>query len=170
MLEIRLAQPQDATALSKLARHTFVESFAQFNTPENMDQYLRENFSPTRQRSEIENPQRKIAIVWHAEEAIGFYHLVRGETIQCVSGTRPIQLLKFYIDSKWHGKSVAKMLMDHCIEECRRENFSTLWLGVWEQNFRAQTFYRKYAFKEVGTFDFILGEDRQIDLVMVKPI
>ena len=42
----------------------------------------------------------------------------------------------------------------------------TMWLGVWERNFRAQKFYRKFSFADIGTHTFVLGHDRQTDLLM----
>jgi ribosomal protein S18 acetylase RimI-like enzyme len=42
----------------------------------------------------------------------------------------------------------------------------TVWLSVWERNYRAQAFYRKSGFEDRGEKAFILGTDRQIDRVM----
>jgi len=43
-----------------------------------------------------------------------------------------------------------------------------LWLGVWERNARAIAFYRKQGFEVVGEQEFMLGADRQRDLVMAR--
>ena len=47
-----------------------------------------------------------------------------------------------------------------------REACDCLWLGVWEHNPRAMTFYRKFGLEVVGTHAFMLGLDRQRDLIM----
>ena len=70
----------------------------------------------------------------------------------------------------WHGKGLAQALMDACIGELRRQNADAVWLGVWEHNPRAIAFYRKCGFTEVGEHVFVLGEDPQRDVVMVKPL
>ena len=41
-----------------------------------------------------------------------------------------------------------------------------LWLGVWERNPRAQAFYRKSGFADVGSQVFLVGTDAQTDRVM----
>jgi ribosomal protein S18 acetylase RimI-like enzyme len=41
-----------------------------------------------------------------------------------------------------------------------------MWLGVWERNWRAQAFYRKWGFRRVGEQTFMLGADAQTDWVM----
>jgi len=60
--------------------------------------------------------------------------------------------------------------MEECLEAGRREGFATMWLGVWERNFRAQAFYRKYSFAVVGAHVFTLGTDEQTDLIMTRAI
>ena len=43
-----------------------------------------------------------------------------------------------------------------------------MWLGVWERNWRAQAFYRKWEFTVVGDHVFLLGSDAQTDLLMER--
>ena len=44
------------------------------------------------------------------------------------------------------------------------------WLGVWENNFRAIKFYRKYGFKKFGQHSFLLGKDLQTDYLLVMNV
>jgi len=41
-----------------------------------------------------------------------------------------------------------------------------IWLGVWEENQRAIHFYRKIGLLEYGKHIFMLGKDKQIDILM----
>jgi ribosomal protein S18 acetylase RimI-like enzyme len=45
-----------------------------------------------------------------------------------------------------------------------------LWLGVWERNPRAISFYKKWGFVEEGDHTFALGGDPQRDIVMVRAV
>ncbi|MDY6999176.1 MAG: GNAT family N-acetyltransferase, partial [Actinomycetota bacterium] len=45
-----------------------------------------------------------------------------------------------------------------------------VWLGVNQQNRRAQRFYAKHGFTVAGTKTFRLGEDIENDYVMVRPL
>ena len=40
--------------------------------------------------------------------------------------------------------------MDACFEYAITHDHDVMWLGVWEYNPRAQSFYRKNGFREVG--------------------
>jgi ribosomal protein S18 acetylase RimI-like enzyme len=77
---------------------------------------------------------------------------------------------RLYVDARYHGKGVAALLMDACIDAARRYDTKALWLGVWEHNPRAIAFYAKCGFVEVGEQVFPLGGDLQRDLVMARPI
>ena len=44
-LQFKVACSSDAVVLSRLARKTFVETYGDQNTAENMDKYLKSNFS-----------------------------------------------------------------------------------------------------------------------------
>ena len=68
------------------------------------------------------------------------------------------------------GSGVGAALMWACIDAAQLRGHRTLWLGVWEHNLRAQEFYRKWNFQEVGTHVFQLGEDPQTDLLMQRKI
>ncbi|MDC0707071.1 hypothetical protein POL68_01175 [Stigmatella sp. ncwal1] len=56
--------------------------------------------------------------------------------------------------------------MLRCLEEGRTRGHDVLWLGVWERNARAQAFYSRWGFTEVGEMRFLLGDDLQRDLVL----
>jgi ribosomal protein S18 acetylase RimI-like enzyme len=60
--------------------------------------------------------------------------------------------------------------MAAAVEAARARGARTLWLGVWERNERAIAFYRKSRFADVGTQTFVLGTDRQRDLVLARPL
>ena len=44
--------------------------------------------------------------------------------------------------------------------------YKKVWLGVWEKNFRAIRFYKKYGFKKFGQHKFLLGNDLQTDYLL----
>jgi ribosomal protein S18 acetylase RimI-like enzyme len=60
--------------------------------------------------------------------------------------------------------------MQICICAASQLGYRILWLGVWEHNYRAQAFYRKWEFRVVGTHIFQLGSDAQTDLLMERPV
>uniref|UniRef100_UPI0034D9567F GNAT family N-acetyltransferase n=1 Tax=Lysinibacillus sp. GbtcB16 TaxID=2824761 RepID=UPI0034D9567F len=43
-----------------------------------------------------------------------------------------------------------------------------VWLGVWEKNENAITFYHKMGFVRTGAHSFYMGDEEQIDYIMSK--
>jgi ribosomal protein S18 acetylase RimI-like enzyme len=169
-IEIRRATEADAKALTDLGRKTFIETFAKDNRQEDMDLYLAETFGEEKQLREICDPYRYIEMAWAGDQAAGFLHLMKSTPDPSVVGSSPIEILRLYVDARWHGKGIGPALMERCIEIAREKGHETLWLGVWERNFRARSFYEKFGFKRIGQHFFYLGKDEQLDWIMVLPV
>ena len=174
-LQIRLARVDDALALSLLGAATFRETFERDNTPEDMERYLAEAFSPEQQASEIADPASAVLIAEHQAapgdaELIGYAHLVSGPAPEAVKGPDPVELKRLYVARAWHGRGVAQALMEEAIDAARARGAQTLWLGVWERNPRAVAFYAKYGFVRVGEHTFVLGADSQTDWLLSRSL
>jgi len=86
------------------------------------------------------------------------------------AGPDAIELRRFYIEGRWHGRGLAPALMEHVLRAAVARGAAVLWLGVWERNARAIRFYRKCRFLDVGSQVFVLGADPQTDRVMLRPL
>lgn len=58
--------------------------------------------------------------------------------------------------------------MDQSQDIARSWGFKTMWLGVWEDNFKAQKVYGKLGFTRIGEHDFKMGDCIQTDWIMIK--
>lgn len=170
MLQINPALESDAEILANLGRTTFIETFAKDNSQEDMDLYLAKTFGAGVQLREIRDPNRFIEIAWSEDQPAGYLHLLKGEPDPSVTGAKPVELLRLYVDSRWHGKGAGGALMERTLQLAREKGFQTIWLGVWERNFRAQAFYKKHGFAVVGQHIFRLGHDEQTDFIMSRPL
>lgn len=167
---IRRAIVADAVALSAFAARVFHDTFAPDNDPADMQRYLAETFTPEKQTAELADPAC-VCLIADVGEAMAGYALLRvGSTDPCVSGARPVEIQRFYIDHRWHGRGLAAQLMAACVDTAGARGGETVWLGVWERNARAIRFYGKHGFADVGTHDFLLGRDLQTDRVMTRPV
>ena len=91
---------------------------------------------------------------------------LRPGTAAGVTGAAPIELWRFYVDAPHHGRGVAQQLMAMVCTAARERAADVVWLGVWERNLRAQAFYKKAGFVDVGVHEFRVGQDVQTDRVM----
>ena len=167
---MRRAEPRDAAALARLAESTFRAAFGDANTRENMDAHCRAAFGEAIQAREIADPAVDTFVAESGEELVGYVQLRRSRAPACVEAARPIEILRFYVETSWQGKGLAQRLMSRSLESARECGADVVWLGVWEHNPRALAFYRRWGFSEVGDQVFRLGDDPQRDLVMVLPL
>jgi len=169
-ITFRRGVPADAGALLRLAVRTYYETFAELNTPENMQAYLSTAFTLDGITADLANPAITFHVAENEGEPIGYAKLVAGAPPECVHGERAIEIERFYLDRRWHGSGVAMTLMEICIGHAQEQGFTTIYLGVWEKNFRAQAFYRKWGFDRVGEHVFHMGEDPQVDWWMSRAL
>lgn len=170
MAEFRKAEDSDAEALAALAERTFRETFAASNTASDMDAHCASNYGTEIQRREIADPRWITILVEEGNELIAFAQVRLGQAIDCVEARNPAELYRIYVDSRWHGRGVAQQLMLEAIGVAQLFRADWIWLGVWERNARAQAFYKKYGFEEVGEHVFTVGSDPQRDLILSRPV
>jgi diamine N-acetyltransferase len=186
-IRIRRADATDAAVLSVFAERIFRETFEADNDPMDLAAYLAEAFSTERQREEIVAADAIVLLVEDITGSTGsnavtpqdtpavtplaaYSHVTAGEPPDSVHGPDPLELKRFYLDRAWQGSGLAQTLMRATFEAALAAGAGTVWLGVWEHNPRAIAFYRKFGFAEVGSHDFMVGRDRQTDLIMARPI
>ena len=165
---IRQAEDRDAASLAELAERTFRDTFAHVNRAEDIDLHCRNSYRESIQAAEIRDPNRT-TLVCHVDDGlIAYAQLRRGSPPPCVVATKPAEIQRLYVDAPWHGKGIARVLMDSLLDTAVASGADVAWLGVWEQNPRAIAFYAKSGFRVVGDHIFVVGADPQRDLVMAK--
>ena len=175
MTTIRIARSADAPRLSRLAGTTFRDTFAAGNSPEDMERYLTEVFTPEQQAAEIADPDNTILVAEHGDlpdsvELVGYAHLASEPAPGSVVGPAPLELKRLYVARAWHGRGVAQALMNAVLDAARARGAKTLWLAVWQRNPRAVAFYEKSGFTRVGERSRTLGSDVQTDWVVARPL
>lgn len=171
-LKIRRGDTGDAETLAPLAIKIFNDAFAAnpLNKPEDMRDYISTAFSLEQTRRELADVRMIFFIAEIEERMIGYAKLIEHSPEDSVSDENPIELSRLYVLKDFHGRGIAGKLMNECFDIARRKNYRTMWLGVWEYNFRAQKFYEKLGFCKVGNHVFQLGSDPQTDWVMERKI
>jgi GNAT superfamily N-acetyltransferase len=169
-LTLRTATPDDGPALAAFAERVFRDAVGPHNRAEDMDAYCRAAFAIDHVRHELTDRHYHTEFAFVRGELAGYGQLCTTAPPPCVVGPEPLQFKRLYVDQRWHGGGVAHALMAHAIAFAEQRGARTLYVSAWEHNHRAIAFYAKHGFVQVGTVQFTLGSDVQIDLVMVRPL
>lgn len=167
-ITIRHGGATDASRLAELASRTFQDAFAADNRPADVAAYVAQAYGESQQYEELVDADITTLLADSDGPLAGYAQLRSGVVPECVNGASPMELWRFYVAQEWHGRGVAQTLMAGVVAEARRRGARTLWLGVWERNERAQAFYRKSGFADVGSQTFVLGTDVQTDRVYAR--
>lgn len=168
--QIRAATVADAQTLAELAARTFYDAFADMNTAENMKAYMAKAFTVEQLTSELSDPRAKFLLAESEGAIVGYAKLLTGEIPACITGQNPIELVRLYVDKNCLGAGVGNDLMQASMDEARSLGHRTIYLGVWEHNHRAQSFYFRWNFRVVGSHIFQMGTDAQMDWLMERDL
>jgi ribosomal protein S18 acetylase RimI-like enzyme len=167
---IRLADTKDAEIIADLSQRTFRDTFAQFNTPENMDMFMNEQFTKKALMEEVALPGNIFLLAFLDDEAVGYVRMRESKNPDELGNSKAIEIARIYSEQRTIGKGVGKALMLKCLEMAKEMNKEMIWLGVWEHNPTAIGFYEKFGFEKFGSHPFLLGEDKQTDFLFKRKI
>ena len=156
----------DLEKLQKIGRQTFEETFSESNSEENMRNYLEEGFSKEKLTAELNDKNSEFYFATKNDEVIGYLKVNFGESQTELKDSKALEIERIYVSKEFHGKGVAPILYNKAIEIAKQKSADYVWLGVWEENPRAISFYKKNGFVEFDKHIFKLGDDEQTDIMM----
>lgn len=156
----------DVNQLQKIGRLTFSETFSGDNSEEDMKKYLDENFSIEKLTDELNNKNSEFYFAKLEDTVIGYLKLNFGESQTELKDNKALEIERIYVPKEYHGQSVGQILYEKAIQVAKQKDTDYVWLGVWEENLRALSFYKKNGFVEFDKHIFRLGNDEQTDIMM----
>lgn len=165
-IQIKEISLNDIDQLQKIGRKTFQETFSESNSEENMKNYLEEGFSTEKLTKELNNKDSQFYFATLENEVIGYLKVNFGESQTELKGEKSLEIERIYVSKEFHGKKVGQLLYEKAIQVAKDKNVDYVWLGVWEENLRAISFYTKNGFIEFDKHIFKLGNDAQTDIMM----
>ena len=170
MIVIREAQHNDMPELREVAISSYRDAFASFNTPENMEAYFSGSYNLATLYLELTEPDSKLFLACQDEKIVGFSRLRESNEVADLLGMNVVELQRLYVLTELQGKSVGKLLMEASLHYAKEKRYDCLWLGVWERNFKAQSFYNKWGFENFSEHVFWMGDDAQTDWLLKKKL
>nr|WP_228002096.1 GNAT family N-acetyltransferase [Nocardia australiensis] len=161
----------DAEALSDVAAATFPLACPPNATVDDIDIFISDVLSGERFGEYLTDPTRTVLKAVADDDIVGYAMLHVGvpadpEVAEAVNLHPVIEISKMYVLPGHHGSGVSKALMLAALQRARAVGAAGVWLGVNQDNIRAQRFYAKHGFTPVGTKTFHVGNQLHNDFVM----
>ncbi len=165
---LRYATKEDATLVADLSRQTFYDAFAAFNTKDDMDKFMNEQFTREKLMAEVSAERNIFFLAFDEQKVVGYAKMRESVNPNQLRDFNALEIARIYATNQSIGKGVGSALMQRCLDYAVTMKKEVIWLGVWENNQRAIDFYIKWGFEKFGEHEFVLGNDVQKDLLMKK--
>jgi ribosomal protein S18 acetylase RimI-like enzyme len=159
----RDAVAADAETLAAFARDTWVATFGHLYPPHDLRAYLTAKYGADIQRREIADGGTRYVLAFDEAGLVGY--CMMGALEMPVDDPNGLELHRLYLHQRAKGAGVADALLEEAIAWARGKGASALYLSVWENNERAQRFYRRFGFEDHGEWDFMVGKTADRDLI-----
>ena len=174
-IEVTAAAEADLPELADVAARTFPLACPPSATPHDVAAFIAEHLTADRFREYLSDADRVVLTAREGSPMSGYAMLIRGvpddADVQRAVAPRPaVELSKMYVVADGHGAGVSAALMAAALDAARALAAACVWLGVNQENQRAQRFYVKQGFAVSGTKTFRLGGHLENDYVMVRPL
>ena len=171
----RQAGPDDAALLHRIAAATFALACPPGTTPEAVADFVSKHLSEAHFERYLADASRDLLLVEVDGEAVGYTMLIAAEPADSdvaavVTARTTVELSKCYMLETAHGSGAAAVLMHASVEAARARAAASVWLGVNQLNARANRFYEKNGFVNVGIKHFLVGDKLEDDYVRELPL
>jgi ribosomal protein S18 acetylase RimI-like enzyme len=165
----------DAAELAAVAAETFPLACPPSATEADIADFVTSVLSEARFTEYLAAPDRTVLKAVGADGIIGYAILVDGtpddpDVRAAVTLLPTLEISKLYVLPDRHGDGVSVALMTAALDHARALDAAGVWLGVNQENTRAQRFYAKHGFERVGTKRFLVGEQLHHDFVMQRAV
>ncbi len=169
-INIKRATPEDADLVSHLSKITFEDTFRDTCTDEEMQSFIASAFLPVGTLDELQDEDDFYFIAYYNKVAAGYMRLKENYTeYPAIKKYKALELKRIYVLKEYQSKKIGAALMSYAFQLASEKNYEVVWLGVWEHNEKAKSFYQKWGFTETGdSHNFPIGNTPQTDNWMIK--
>lgn len=158
----------DLPILKIIGRQTFYDAFISQNSVENMADYLDKSFNDEKLEAELNEPNSSFYFAKYNDEIIGYLKINFAMAQTDLKDKEALEIERIYVLKDFQGQKIGTRLLNFTIKIAKRTNLKYIWLGVWDENKRAISFYQKHGFKVFSSHSFKMGDDIQTDFLMKR--
>jgi ribosomal protein S18 acetylase RimI-like enzyme len=165
--ELQIVGTEDSDQLIKLWIETFKQAYEEVHSSEDIAAYCATNFTMDSASSELSNSQTVCCIGSIENDPRGFY-LLKHHSCPIPLGSKSSELKQIYVLAAEYGNGLGRSLYEHALDRIRGTGSGSVWLSVSDINYRAQAFYKKLGFDQLGPGPiFEVGSERLSSTIML---
>lgn len=172
----RAAEIGDAEAVARFLAERFDATFGHTYRPQDLAAFLAQTYAAERLAEEIADPSSALRLAFSGNAS-------ERPTLMAVAHVGPMglpfdhpeseeaaELKRLYLADAAKGTGIADRLMAWAFDWARGRGAQAMYLGVWSENERAKRFYARFGFRQVGAYQFVVGEARDDEWILRSPL
>lgn len=169
-IKIKRALPADAALIADLSNITFIETFRGTCSDDDLMDFINKCFNEDVIAEELNDPEDLYYIAFANGFPAGYIRLKENyDDYPPIKKYRAIELKRIYVLKEFHSQKIGAALMQHAVTIAKQKQYEVLWLGVWEHNHKAYSFYKQWGFTDTGdSHPFPIGNTPQTDYWLIK--
>lgn len=169
-LVLRDGAPQDAALLAAFWRERYAATFGHLYRPEDLAAFFTASYGAAQQGADLAEPGSAHRLVFQDGALCSACQTGPLKLPIDPGDVRAWELRRLYLTAAQQGSGLADQLMDWAFNEARARGAEAIYLGAWERNHRALAFYRRHGFAVVGRYLYPVGEARDEELILRRPL
>lgn len=151
-----------------ICKETFKDTFAQFNTSDDMETYLNTAYTLEKLTQSLLNDYTWVYFIYYRDQIAGYLKLNSNQAQSEPMGDDYLEVECIYIRQAFKRQGLGQLLLQKAYDMAQALHKTKIWLGVWEHNPAAIAFYKKQGFVQKESHSFWVGQDEQTDYIMEK--
>lgn len=162
-VSIRPLEATDLRTLQKLSVETFVDTFIDSNTADDLASCMDSLYNIEKLARELAAKHSYFYFIEVEGQVAGYLKL--NTRYEQTEGQRDdsLEIERLYILPRFKGLHLGSKLMKFALDLAKEKDKQRVWLGVWEHNEPAKSFYSRWGFKRFSQHTFPVGSDPQTD-------
>ena len=166
--QLRAPKAEDTPKLASLGRDTFIETFGPLYRKEDLDHFLEESYSDTVISAELSDPKLTHRVIEFKNELIAFIKVGPVHVPTKYPSPDAAEIWQIYVRQAFLGKGFGNHLMNWALSHFQLIKASEIYVSVFSENSKAIRFYEKYGFKKIDEYDFLVGDQIDLEWIMCK--
>jgi ribosomal protein S18 acetylase RimI-like enzyme len=163
------AKVSDCVLLSTLFKTVYIETYGTEGVTQEFVSFMEQQFSKQKISNDIESKNHDLLVAYFNDNPVGVIQVEYNRLCPVNNFTSP-EINKLYVLRNFYGKGVGQNLMVLAEKEIINKGYNQVWLWVLKSNQRANRFYQKQGFKQIGIADFQMDVNTYTNNVMIKEL
>lgn len=172
-VSVTVASKSDASAIAEIGGESWAATYGHAIPEDDVKDLLINMWSDQAVSAELSDCSKTYVVARDTRNnnrVVGIARMHRGEnppSIQAEAQEMAV-IQKVHVDKRMHGRGIGRMLITAIEELARAEGKQQIWLTVWEENSKAQEFYRRLGYREISKMESVFKTGIWREHVLIK--